>query len=317
VTAVAAIAGVAAGMSAGPAAAATSNPPSASSSAGIVLTAHLTGTAPQASTAPQAGTAQQAGSPGAAVTALPFDQAAASARQSPLGKAAHAGTSAPLGQSAPAGPLATQVPDQDPAPAPQHPGSVNVATAQTSNGGSASQPTAPAGSTASPPPAPAAAPPAPAPAPAPRPQPFRLYDSVTPQAIPPGAPVATYATGGYAVPASAVAGRSLVLWIDTRGTDPAAQALDVEPGDATPAVAAAWASARLTQWPNKVARIYTMISEWPAVKAAIASLPPQMQSHVHYWIADPTGVPHIVPGSMATQWYWGPHWDISTALPGF
>jgi hypothetical protein len=317
VTAVAAIAGVAAGMSAGPAAAATSNPPSASSSAGIVLTAHLTGTAPQASTAPQAGTAQQAGSPGAAVTALPFDQAAASARQSPLGKAAHAGTSAPLGQSAPAGPLATQVPDQDPAQAPQHPGSVNVATAQTSNGGSASQPTAPAGSTASPPPAPAAAPPAPAPAPAPRPQPFRLYDSVTPQAIPPGAPVATYATGGYAVPASAVAGRSLVLWIDTRGTDPAAQALDVEPGDATPAVAAAWASARLTQWPNKVARIYTMISEWPAVKAAIASLPPQMQSHVHYWIADPTGVPHIVPGSMATQWYWGPHWDISTALPGF
>jgi len=307
VTAVAAIAGVAAGLSAGPAAAATGNPPSASSSAGIVLTAHLTGTALQA------GTAHQAGSPGAAVKALPFDQAAASARQSPLGKAAHAGTSAPLGQSAPAGPLATQVPDRNSAQAPQHPGSVNVATAQTSTGGSASQPTAPAGSTASPAPAPAP----PAPAPAPRPQPFRLYDSVTPQWIPPGAAVATYATGGYAVPGSVVAGRSLVLWIDTRGTDPAAQALDVEPGDATPAVAAAWTSARLTQWPNKVARIYTMISEWPAVKAAIASLPPQMQSHVHYWIADPTGVPHIVPGSMATQWYWGPHWDISTALPGF
>ncbi len=305
-TAVAAIAGVAAGMSAGPAAAATGNPPSASSSAGIVLTAHLAGTA-------QTGTAQQAGSPGAAVTALPFDQVAASARRSPLGLAAHAGTSAPLGQSAPAGPLATQVPDQHSAQAPQHPGSVNAATAQTSSGGSASQPTAPAGSTASPPPPlPGCAAP-----PAPRPQPFRLYDSVTPQWIPPGAAVATYATGGYAVPASVVAGRSLVLWIDTRGTDPAAQALDVEPGDATPAVAAAWASARLTHWPNKVARIYTMISVWPAVKAAIASLPPQMQSHVHYWIADPTGVPHIVPGSMATQWYWGPHWEISRALPGF
>jgi hypothetical protein len=294
------MAAVGAGIAAGPAAAATANPTSASSSPGIVFTAYQTGTAHQA------GAAHQAGNPGGAVTALPFDQAAASAGQSPLGKAAHAGASAPLGQSAPAGPLATQPQSL------QHPANVNVATAQTSNGGSAAQSSTPAANTASSP-----APPAPAPAPAPAPQPFRIYDSVTPQAIPPGEPVATYATGGYAVPASAVAGRSLVLWIDTRGTDPAAQALDVEPGDATPAVAAAWASQRLTEFPNRVARIYTMISEWPAVKAAVATLPAQMQSHVHYWIADPTGVPHVVPGSMATQWYWGPHWDISTALPGF
>ncbi len=140
---------------------------------------------------------------------------------------------------------------------------------------------------------------------------------MTPLAIPRGHVLATYATGGYAVPASVVANRERVLWIDTRGTDPGAQALDVEPGDATPAVAAAWASQRLTQFPNRVARIYTMISEWPAVKAAIATIPAPMQSRVQYWIADPTGVPHVVPGSMATQWYWGPHFDISTALPGF
>ena len=42
-----------------------------------------------------------------------------------------------------------------------------------------------------------------------------------------------------------------------------------------------------------------------------------MQHHVKYWIADPTGTPHILPGAEATQWYWGPSYDISTANPGF
>ncbi len=147
-------------------------------------------------------------------------------------------------------------------------------------------------------------------------RPFLIFDSVTPSAIPAHHMIATYATGGYAVPASQVAGRQ-VLWIDTRGTDPAAAALDVEPGDATPSVAAQWAWHKLSATPGTVARIYTMISEWSAVKAAIAGLPHRMQSHVRYWIADPTGVPHIVPGASATQWYWGKNYDISTANPGF
>ena len=42
-----------------------------------------------------------------------------------------------------------------------------------------------------------------------------------------------------------------------------------------------------------------------------------MQSHVRWWIADPTGVDHIVPGASATQWYWGHNYDITTAKPGF
>ena len=150
-----------------------------------------------------------------------------------------------------------------------------------------------------------------------RPRPYLIYDSVTPSAIPPHQVVATYATGGYAVAASQVAGRGRVFWIDTQGSDPAAAALDVEPGDATPSIAATWAMHKLSQSPGAVARIYTMLSEWPAVKAAIASLPQRMQSHVRYWIADPTGVPHIVPGASATQWYWGHSYDISTATPGF
>ncbi len=154
-------------------------------------------------------------------------------------------------------------------------------------------------------------------APAPVTKPYLIYDSVMPGAIPPHQDVATYATGGYAVSPASVAGRGHVLWIDTIGSDPNANALDVEPGDATPYGAAAWVRARLSAHPNGVAIVYTMVSEWQAVKDNVASLPQWMQSKVRYWIADPTGVPHVLPGSNATQWYWGSSYDISTANPGF
>jgi hypothetical protein len=155
-------------------------------------------------------------------------------------------------------------------------------------------------------------------APAPRPQyPYEIYDSVTPNLIPGNHVIATYATGPFAVPGSEVAGRP-VLWIDTTGTDPqGASALDVEPGDATPASAATWVAQKMDANPHATAILYTMESDWPATQAAVATLPQWMQSHVRWWIADPTGVPHVVPGSNATQWYWGTNYDISTALPGF
>ncbi len=60
-----------------------------------------------------------------------------------------------------------------------------------------------------------------------------------------------------------------------------------------------------------------MRSEWGAVKSAVAALPDKMQSHIRWWIADPTGSPHVVPGAAATQWYWGSSYDISTATPRF
>jgi hypothetical protein len=147
--------------------------------------------------------------------------------------------------------------------------------------------------------------------------PYLIYDSVIPSAIPAHRMVATYATGPYAVSPAQVSGRGPVMWIDVRGTDYGASALDTEPGDATPFVAARWAWHRLSAYPNAIAHIYTMRSEWPAVQAACATLPARMRSHIRWWIADPTGVPHIVPGSDATQWYWGPNYDISTATPRF
>jgi hypothetical protein len=147
--------------------------------------------------------------------------------------------------------------------------------------------------------------------------PYQIYDSTTPSSIPAGQQAAVYADGTYAASPSQLAGHPNTLWIDTNGSDPHANALDVEPGDATPQQAGQWVAQKLTETPNQVAIVYTFRSDWPAAQAAIGQLPQWMQSHVRWWIADPTGVPHMVPGASATQWYWGPNYDISTANPGF
>ena len=176
---------------------------------------------------------------------------------------------------------------------------------------------------AAPPPTPAAAPskpaaPAPPPPPPAPPQPYQLYDSVTPSAIPSSSQaVAVYANGNYAASPGEVGKRGLTLWIDTNGSNTHADVLDVEPGDATPDQAAAWVQQKLNAKPNSTAIIYTMLSQWGAVQNAVSHLAWWMPSHTKYWIADPTGVPHIVPGSAATQWYWGQNYDISNALPSF
>jgi hypothetical protein len=148
-------------------------------------------------------------------------------------------------------------------------------------------------------------------------EPYLIYDSTTPSALPSQHVAAAYATGSYAASAAQMAGHKQVVWIDTTGHDTSASALDVEPGDATPGLAANWAYHRLSQHPNSTAVIYTMRSEWPAVQAAVGGLPQHMQDHVRWWIADPTGVPHVVPGAAATQWYWGSSYDITTATPRF
>ena len=149
-------------------------------------------------------------------------------------------------------------------------------------------------------------------------KPYEFYDSVEPQTVPAGAIVGTYSTGARPVPASAVAGRKQVLWIDTLATDPAGSgALDVEPGCATPSQVPGWVSSRLRAHPRSVAIVYMSLSEWAQVKADVASLPAWMQSRIRWWVADPTGVPHLVPGSQATQWYWGSTYDESMAAPDF
>ncbi len=110
-----------------------------------------------------------------------------------------------------------------------------------------------------------------------------------------------------------MAGQKSVLWIGTNGSNPGATVLDVEPGDATSHGAAVWVQQRLSKHPNSVAIVYTMRSSWQAVKDNVAHLPKWQQDKVRYWIADPTGVQHMVPGADATQWYWGTNIDISVA----
>ena len=146
-------------------------------------------------------------------------------------------------------------------------------------------------------------------------KPFAIYDSVTPGSIPHGKFAAVYANGAYQTSAKQMASHKSVLWIDTNGSNPGAHVLDVEPGDATPATAAAWVHQRLSKHPNSVAIIYTMRSAWQDVKDHVSHLPKSMQHKVRYWIADPTGVEHNVPGADATQWFWGQHIDISKANP--
>jgi hypothetical protein len=148
-------------------------------------------------------------------------------------------------------------------------------------------------------------------------KPSTIYDSVTPASIPAGADAAVYADGSYQATTAQAAGHKHVLWIDTNGSRTDASVLDVEPGDATPAGAAAWVKAKLTAHPGATAIVYTFKSDWAPATTAIATLPASMQSHVKYWIADPTGTPHILPGAAATQWYWGANYDISSARPGF
>jgi hypothetical protein len=152
---------------------------------------------------------------------------------------------------------------------------------------------------------------------APSKKPSTIYDSVTPSTIPSGKDAAVYADGTYQASTASVAGHKHVLWIDTNGSRTDANVLDVEPGDATPAGAAAWVKAKLTKDPNATAIVYTFKSDWASVISSIQALPKSMQAHVKYWIADPTGTPHILPGAEATQWYWGANYDISAAKAGF
>jgi hypothetical protein len=142
---------------------------------------------------------------------------------------------------------------------------------------------------------------------------YEFYDSVEPGSIPAGAEVATYLN----VPASAVAGRKHVLWIDIFGSDPKAEVIDVEPGCASPSAVPGWVRSRLTDVPGSLAIVYTTIGEWSSVQQDVSTLPAAMRARIRWWIADPTGYPHIVPGSQATQWDWGSSYDISTALPSF
>ena len=145
--------------------------------------------------------------------------------------------------------------------------------------------------------------------------PYHVWDTTVPSNVPAGKRAAFYENGAYAATVSQTAGHTPVLWIDVFGSNPNANVVDVEPGDATASQAAAWAHARVDLHPGQTAIIYVAKCHWQDVKNAVSALPKHVQDNVRYWITDPTGVDHVVPGSQATQWHWDANVDISTVLP--
>jgi hypothetical protein len=104
-----------------------------------------------------------------------------------------------------------------------------------------------------------------------------------------------------------------IYGIDVLGTAPHIASIpDVETGDLSADRLADWIRDRLSFGPKDghgdptwLARPYSNISTWPSVRAAVRTLPAEYRRQARYWIANPTGERHIVPGSSATQYFWG------------
>ena len=121
-----------------------------------------------------------------------------------------------------------------------------------------------------------------------------MYDAVVAANIPTSAQVAAgYVDGDYANFDAVVARtpRAQHVSITVKGK-PGAMVADVEMGDLTPAQGRAWALAELA-----AGRRPTLYMSRSTYEAGRGQWPP-----VDFWIADWTGSPHLVPGSVATQY---------------
>lgn len=81
--------------------------------------------------------------------------------------------------------------------------------------------------------------------------------------------------------------------------NPGAAVADVEKGDLTPASGAAWARDQITLG-RRPTLYYAKDSATAVAQALAAAGVPNIA--VDYFVADWTGSPHMVPGSVATQW---------------
>ena len=152
-----------------------------------------------------------------------------------------------------------------------------------------------------------------------RPQPFRMWDSIEPALIPANAVAVAGYVGGHWPTFPDLLQRfphaaHLSIAVSARED---AHCLDVEVGDAVPDEAPGWLR---RQWERGVKRpwLYANASTWAAM-APILRESAVKRGQYRVWVADPTGVPHIVEGSDATQYDWhalGRNLDVSLCLPG-
>lgn len=128
-----------------------------------------------------------------------------------------------------------------------------------------------------------------------------MYDAVNANNIPTGAQgVAGYVDGKYAWTDAewALFPDAYKVRITVFGAADA-DCIDVENGDATPQTAASW----LDSHPNGL--VYFSLDSQSAVDTACAG------KTYRKWIANWTNVPHLVPGSVATQWTSNAKYDVS------
>lgn len=144
-----------------------------------------------------------------------------------------------------------------------------------------------------------------------------LYDSTTVADIPVDAPaVAGYVDGAYRNLAELTARfpDRPVISITVTGIG-GVRVADVETGDLTPMQGAEWAKSEIAA--GRRPTLYYARSTGQAIAACLngALVDPFA---VDYWVADWTGTPHLVNGSVATQYAdpttSGGHFDLSEAL---
>lgn len=143
-----------------------------------------------------------------------------------------------------------------------------------------------------------------------------MYDSVEWQLIPHNALyLAVYGNGDFAVDTGEVAAtfpKARIYIIDVKGTDPGASIKDVETGDIHPENIHEAVNMRLDAHPDALCRVYVNLDNWAATKANIrTNVTAERQQQVRWWVANPTGLAHFVPGSNATQYRWGEQFDTS------
>lgn len=146
-------------------------------------------------------------------------------------------------------------------------------------------------------------------------------DSARPRYIPidfnePDRLVFPYIDGRYKWPAAQLRrfDRAIQVPITVTG-DPAAEIADVETGDMGPAEFVTWLKNRLDHGERWHA-LYSSIDSKPLVDQAVADagLP---RGLFGWFAANPTSRPHILPGSVATQYDWLGGYDISLVTPGW
>ena len=128
-----------------------------------------------------------------------------------------------------------------------------------------------------------------------------MFDAVTPGEIPASATlVAGYADGHYAnIAAMRKRFPNATVVTIAVGHTTRAMVADVETGDMTPASAVLWARDTMHDVPNAELTLYANTSTWPSVKAAFKAAGVVLPQ---WWAAHYTGVPHLEPGSVATQY---------------